>query len=56
MLTKQNSIPHHTYDHYRNIINSEVGRANKLYYKEAFVPDTIHRKKNPQNLVKSNKN
>ena len=37
VLTKQNSIPHHIYYQYRNIVNSEVKRAKKLYYKEAFV-------------------
>ena len=37
MLTKQNSIPHHIYYQYRNKVNSEVKRAKKLYYKEAFV-------------------
>ena len=37
MLSKPNSIPHHIYMHYRNKVNSEIRRAKKLYYKEAFV-------------------
>ena len=37
MLTKQNSTPNHIYNHYRNIVNSEVGGAKKNVYKERFV-------------------
>ena len=38
MLAKQNSIPQHIYNHYRNIVISEVRRAKKkIYYNGTYL-------------------